>query len=476
MPYRSAASHKPGPLTTPMAAGKGGHRFDKAQAASCVVLLLVTSGLLFMAINLAHVWKPLAPSLGSILDANAATSRLAHLQRVAGLELPEAGGAFAVITAGAPRVLLLSGLRFTCADTLADAMLAPPPTLPPTPWRAKGRAKRREMNSSAAPLRMFAHRGNANDSTGGKSDGRAAPSVGAVSSMQGAQALLMTAAFITRLRYARCAADAVAEVVVTSMAGQPRVIPAGWETEVTYRNVEGDEGSLVLPLNWNKLVLLIHAMEAAQGRAGQGAPDCTPWSRYDGFDLVMWGEWEPLLEEGLPEGWANHLNTGVMYVRNSAWSLALLRSLAEQRRNVDSEEAYAALLEDPWGPNQGSLGFYEQGALSYWVKQNPQEARQHIYFERNEVINGFWKHFKASEYDPRTGRRIHFPKHPQGDENSPPWQPNRMPFTKHYMGCGWCRKGGPPEKCILDVVETWHWLDSVQMRGHGNAFNFTCAS
>eukprot|EP00899_Mesostigma_viride_P008132 jgi/Mesvir1/1731/Mv21183-RA.1 len=452
-----------------MAAGKGGHRLSKAQAASCVVLLLVTSGLLFMAINLAHVWKPLAPSLGSTLDANAATSRLAHLQRVAGLGLPEAGSAFSVITAGAPRVLLLSGLRFTCADTLADAMLAPPPTLPPTPWRAKGRAKRREMNSSAAPLRMFAHRGNANDSTGGKSDGRAAPSVGAVSSMQGAQALLMTAAFVTRLRYARC---------------------AGWETEVTYRNVEGDEGSLGLPLNWNKLVLLIHAMEAAQGRAGQGAPDWlvwldedllvtdmayrTPWSRYDGFDLVMWGEWEPLLEEGLPEGWANHLNTGVMYVRNSAWSLALLRSLAEQRRKVDSETAYAELLGDPWGDKQGSLGFYEQAALSYWVKQHPEEARQHIYFERSWIINGFWRHHKASDYNPRTGRRIRPAFNPEGDGAPPIRQSDMMPFTKHYMGCTWCRDSGPPEECILDVVETWHWLDSVQMRGHGNAFNFTC--
>lgn len=86
---------------------------------------------------------------------------------------------------------------------------------------------------------------------------------------------------------------------------------------------------------WNKVALILELVETSQYEWIVWIDSDSlimnvlfeiPWKKYEGYDLVMWGQEKELYEIGNAH---MGLNTGVFLVRNTEWSKSFLREVSK---------------------------------------------------------------------------------------------------------------------------------------------------
>lgn len=149
-----------------------------------------------------------------------------------------------------------------------------------------------------------------------------------------------------------------------------------------------------------------------------------PLDWYTGKDLVMWG-----FADKIAAGDVHGMNSGVLLLRNSDWTRALVDAVAEYGRypvDLKVEEKLAAAL-----PSY-DVGMYEQNVLTYLFKTDPGRWLPKVRFEDALSMNVWYK----KVYEP--------------DVEQPA-------FIVHFAGCQVCN-GFHPEKlgeCDAEYVRNY---------------------
>ena len=207
---------------------------------------------------------------------------------------------------------------------------------------------------------------------------------------------------------------------------------------------------------WNKVALLSVLMEPRRADGGGGGAyegewllwmddDAIvvdmrftfPFAAYDaaGVDLVMWGDERMTYVDKNSEG----INTGIMLLRISDWSRALL---AEWTRIASS-----AVRE--------SLSNHDQGGLVHLLHHAPERWRVKTLLERNFTMNGHWPEY--------AGRFVRGSRSLRGAV----WGSDGPPFIVHFSGCQMCRghsfngtwTEAGVEDCRLAFMEAFTYAD-----------------
>ena len=153
-----------------------------------------------------------------------------------------------------------------------------------------------------------------------------------------------------------------------------------------------------------------------------------PLDWYTGRDLVMWG-----FAEKIAGGDVHGMNSGVLLLRNSAWTRALVDAIAAYGRypvDLKVEERLAAAL-----PSY-DVGMYEQNVLTYLFKSDPAKWLAKVRFEDALSMNVWYK----KVYEP--------------DVEQPA-------FIVHFAGCQVCNGFHPERLGECDAEYVRNYAESV---------------
>ena len=164
-----------------------------------------------------------------------------------------------------------------------------------------------------------------------------------------------------------------------------------------------------------------------------------PFDAYDaaGIDLVMWGDERMTYVDGNSEG----INTGIMLVRVSAWSRALI----------------TAWIDVASSAVRPTLTNHDQGGLVHLLHSQPERWRHKTMLERNFTMNGH-----APEYAGLLVRGSRTLK-------TPVWGSSVPPFILHFSGCQMCRghsyngtwSAGGVDECQRGFMEAFTYADDA---------------
>ncbi len=153
-----------------------------------------------------------------------------------------------------------------------------------------------------------------------------------------------------------------------------------------------------------------------------------PVDWYTGKDLVMWGS-----KEKITGGDVHGMNSGVLLLRNSAWTRALVDAIAEFGRypvdlRVESKLAAALPSYD--------VGMYEQNVLTYLFKTDPARWLPKVRFEDALSMNVWYKLL----YEPYV---------------------EQPAFIVHFAGCQVCNGFHPEKLGVCDAEYVRNYAESV---------------
>ena len=251
------------------------------------------------------------------------------------------------------------------------------------------------------------------------------------------------------------AASSTRIAVLTGIAGTPCSTPWGdYFLELALKNkadwarLHGYElhqmaqtlDATIRPGAWQKVALLQRALRTIPPSRAEwllwldmdvvigDVATTFPVDWYTGKDLVMWG-----FKEKISGGDVHGMNSGVLLLRNSAWTRSLIDAIAEYGRypvDLKVEEKLAAAL-----PSY-DVGMYEQNVLTYLFKTDPAKWLPKVRFEDALSMNVWYK----KVYEP--------------DVEQPA-------FIVHFAGCQVCNGFHPEKLGVCDAEYVRNYAESV---------------
>lgn len=184
-----------------------------------------------------------------------------------------------------------------------------------------------------------------------------------------------------------------------------------------------------------------------------------PLDRYEGKDLVMWGQEKELFDDGDAhmgthifslQTQCDHfptigLNTGVMFIRNTEWTKDLFEKVSRlgTQNGKEHEKVCALFFVDAVKMMRDYLSIYQwalfdQNGFAYELKLH--QHKKHVFLEQKIIVNGYWKDF---------------PPHRLSLD---------LPFLKHFMGCQFCSgiNKNQTEICHSDFMESFAAIEAMK--------------